>query len=151
MTSAAGDPRSTIDSEHLRLLSIFHFVAAGLGFCGVAFSSFYLALFQLMFSNPDLWAKSPQGPPPPQVMAIFHGFIMLFVLWFLAGAIGNLLSGLFIRRRRHRVFSMVVAGLNCMHIPLGTILGIFTFIVLARDSVRTVYVETQGGAREVVT
>ena len=36
---------------------------------------------------------------------------------------------------RHRTFSRVVAGLNCLHIPLGTVLGIFTSIVLGRESV----------------
>ena len=139
MSSSGDEARAVIDAEHLRLLSIFHFVSAGLAFIGVAFSSFYLLLFQTMFSNPDLWAKSPQGPPPAQLISFFRWFIALFALWFLVSAVANLLSGLFMRARRHRTFSMVIAGLNCVHIPLGTTLGIFTFIVLVRDSVRRMY------------
>jgi hypothetical protein len=53
--------------------------------------------------------------------------------------VGNLLSGLFLRARRHRTFSMVVAAINCLHIPIGTALGVFTFIVLGRESVRKLY------------
>ena len=34
---------------------------------------------------------------------------------------------------------MVIAAINCLHIPIGTMLGIFTFIVLGRDSVRKLY------------
>ena len=34
---------------------------------------------------------------------------------------------------------MIVAGLNCVHIPLGTVLGVFTLVVLMRDSVRESY------------
>jgi hypothetical protein len=38
--------------------------------------------------------------------------------------------------RQRRTFCMVIAALNCMNAPLGTLLGVFTFIVLGRDSVR---------------
>jgi hypothetical protein len=34
---------------------------------------------------------------------------------------------------------MVVAGINCLHIPLGIVLGVFTIIILVRDSVRELY------------
>lgn len=142
MSSNNIDAQAVIDAEHLRLLSIFHFVSSGIAFMGVVFSSVYLLILQMVFSNPDVWAKSQQGPPPAELMAIFRWFIGVFLLWFLVGAVANLLSGLYMRSRRHRTFSMVVAGLNCVHIPLGTILGVFTFIVLGRESVRQLY-ETQ--------
>jgi hypothetical protein len=48
-------------------------------------------------------------------------------------------SGVCIARRRKRTFSLVVAGICCMLMPLGTVLGIFTFLVLLRDSVKRVY------------
>ena len=51
----------------------------------------------------------------------------------------NLLSGIFIRKRKHHVFSLIVAGFNCLHFPLGTALGVFTFVVLLRDSVQNMY------------
>jgi hypothetical protein len=34
---------------------------------------------------------------------------------------------------------MVVAGLNVLQVPLGTLLGVFTLLVLARDSVRQAF------------
>ena len=147
MSSNDSDVRAVIDAEHLRLLSIFHFVSAGLAFVGVASSSFYLLIFQTVFANPDFWAKSQQGPPPAELVTMFRWFIGVFAVWFLVSAVANLLSGLFMRSRRHRTFSMVVAGLNCLHIPLGTILGIFTFVVLGRESVLRLY-ETHQRASE---
>jgi hypothetical protein len=51
----------------------------------------------------------------------------------------NLVSGLFIMRRKCRTFSMIVAGANCIQIPFGTVLGVFTLLVLLRDSVREAY------------
>ena len=139
MNSDPGDARKIVDAEHLRLLAIFHFVSAGLAMIGVAFASLYLVMFQVFFSNPEMWTKSQQAPPPAGIIGFFRWFIALFVLWFLAGAVGNLLSGVYLRSRRHRTFSMVVAGLNCLHIPIGTALGVFTFVVLSRDSVRELY------------
>ena len=135
------DPRAIIDSEHLRLLAIFHFVAAGLAFVGVSFSSLYFVMFQAFLSNPEMWAQSQQGPPPAAMMAVFRWFISIFVIWFLIGAIGNLLSGLYLRARRHRTYSIAIAAINCLHIPIGTALGVFTLIVLTRGSVQKLYQE----------
>ena len=132
-----------IDAEHLRLLAIFHFVAAGLAALGLLFVGVHFALFHLVFSHPEMWDKSKQAPPPAELFAIFRWFYVVFVVWFLGSGIVNLLSGLFLRARRHRVFSMVVAGLNCVYMPLGTVLGVFTLLVLVRDSVRDSYASGQ--------
>ena len=43
------------------------------------------------------------------------------------------------RPRRARTFSLVMAGVNCLSVPLGTTLGVFTFIVLLRESVAAQY------------
>ena len=40
-----------------------------------------------------------------------------------------------VQRRNHR-FCLVLAGVTCLFMPLGTILGVFTLIVLMRDSVQ---------------
>ena len=37
------------------------------------------------------------------------------------------------------MFSLVVAALDCMGFPFATVLGVFTFIVLLRDSVAELY------------
>jgi len=66
----------------------------------------------------------------------------LYVLggfWLIASGILNVMSGVFIRAGKHRTFSIVVGAINCLHLPLGTILGVFTIIVLMRDSVRELY------------
>lgn len=142
MNSIDTDQRAIIDAEHVRLLAIFHFVSAALAFVGVIFSSLYFLLFQVVFSNPEIM-QSQQGPPPAEMIMIFRWFTGLFVAWFLVSCIGNLLSGMFLRARRHRTFSTVIAAINCLHIPLGTILGVFTLVVLGRESVRKLYM---GGA-----
>jgi hypothetical protein len=125
------------DESHLNLLSIFYFIFGGLGLLGGGF----LAVHYLIMNAFMTGRFGPQtGPQPPQefflimqVMYVVMGFLLV------VGTAANLASGLFLRRRRHRIFSMVVAGLNCLQFPLGTALGVFTFIVLLRESVRAGY------------
>lgn len=137
--NGASSDHGQIDAEHLRLLSIFHFVGAGLGFVGLLFVAGHFALFHAFLSNPQFWQNAKNGPPPAAFFTLFRWFYAVVALWFLSSGVLNLLSAFYLRARRHRVFSMVVAGFNCLHMPLGTILGIFTFIVLSRGSVEKLY------------
>ena len=144
MNSSDTGERAIIDAEHLRLLAIFHFVSAAFAFAGVLFASLYFVLIWAVFANPEIWAQSQEGPPPAVVINIFRWFTGFGVVWFVVACVGNLLSGLFLRTRRHRTFSMVIAGITCLHIPLGTLLGVFTFAVLGRESVRKLYLDASG-------
>jgi hypothetical protein len=135
----SGDRQQLNDTEHIKLLSIFHFVVGGLACVGIFFLFVHYFLLNSVFSNPDMW-KSKNGSPPPQsIMNIF--IIVYFIIGVLLAVSGvlNLLSGLFLRQRKHRMFSLVVGCLNCLHIPFGTILGVFTIMVLTRNSVRETY------------
>jgi Na+-driven multidrug efflux pump len=130
-----------VDADHLNLLAIFHFVGAGLALLGILFLLAHFEIFHAVFENPKMWENQKQGPPPAGFFAIFKWFYLVMGLWFLGSAILNVISGLCLRARKQRTFSMVVAGINCVHLPLGTVLGVFTMIVLLRDSVRQAYEE----------
>jgi peptidoglycan biosynthesis protein MviN/MurJ (putative lipid II flippase) len=130
------------DAKHLLLLSIFHFVGAAFAVLGILFLLVHYAIFQAVFANPKMWENSRQGPPPEAIVEmfkLFKWFYLFFGIWFLASGILNLISGFYIRARKHRMFSLIVAGMNCLHVPFGTALGVFTIIVLTRDSVVEAY------------
>lgn len=134
------DAQQIIDDEHLKMLSIFHFVIAGLALFGLLFLCLHFLIMSTIFTNPHIWATRGNSGPPPEFFKIFLGFFYLIFGGITAAAgVLNLLSAIFIRRRKHRAFSLVVAGLNCLQIPFGTILGVFTIIVLSRLSVRGKY------------
>jgi hypothetical protein len=82
-----------------------------------------------------------QAPPPMpfDFFAVMKWVYVIMAMFFVASAALNLLSGLFMRSRQHRTFSIVVAAINCLHMPFGTALGVFTIVVLVRDSVRELY------------
>ena len=130
-----------IDADHLNLLAIFHFVGAGLALLGIAFLVAHYAFMHAMFTNPDIWKnqKQPMPMPPEQIFDMMKWIYLVGAVWFVTSGVLNVISGLCLRARKGRTFSLVVAGINCLHIPLGTVLGVFTIIVLIRDSVRELY------------
>ncbi|HEV7404765.1 MAG TPA: hypothetical protein VGO11_17620 [Chthoniobacteraceae bacterium] len=129
-----------IDSEHLKLLAVFHFVCAGLALLGILFIVLHYMMFQAVFSNPKMWQDQKVDPPPvKEIFAVLKWFYLAFGAWCLVSGILNVMSAIRIRARKSRTFSMIVAGVNCLHIPLGTALGIFTIIILNRETVRELY------------
>jgi hypothetical protein len=128
------------DADHLRLLSIFHFVGAGLAVLGLCFLAVHYLFLHAFLDNPDMW-KNQKGavPPPKEFFTMFKWFYVAFAAWFVVSAVLNVLSGMFLGRRKYRTFSLIVAVINCIHIPLGTVLGVFTIIVLLRPSVLELY------------
>lgn len=125
------------DAEHLKLLSIFYYVWAGLAAVGGCFPLIHLSIGLLMLLSPERMGENAGEAPPAALAWIFiaAGAGMSLLLW--TGAVCNVLAGRFLKQRRHYIFCLVIAGLNCIQVPLGTVLGVFTFVVLMRDSVRT--------------
>jgi peptidoglycan biosynthesis protein MviN/MurJ (putative lipid II flippase) len=132
------------DGEHLKLLSIFHFVVAGFAFLGMAFLILHYLLMSFVMS-PEFWKSQKNATPPPKEFLQYFIYFYIFIgAWLMAGGVLNVLSAFFLRQRKHRLFSLIVGGLNCLHIPLGTILGIFTILILSRDSVCQAYEAAAG-------
>lgn len=128
-----------IDADHLNLLAVFHFVVAGLALAGIGFLFLNWFMMHSIMHNPAIWQNQKSGPPPRGLLAVFEIFYGVFGVALLLNGIANVISGLCIRRRVYRTFSLAVAGFNCLAFPFGTILGIFTIMVLVRDSVVEAY------------
>ena len=125
------------DKEHLHLLAIFHYVVAGLA---AAFSFFPLlyttvgAIF--IFAARHGTAKTGEDLPPEFLGWIFAVLGSLLFLIGIAMAICILLTGRSLALRKRYSFALVMACIECLFIPFGTILGVFTIVVLSRESVR---------------
>ncbi len=130
------------DEDHLRLLSIFYFISAGLSGFFALFPLLYAVMGLVFLSIPDQLNHAADNPPPAMFGWILFGFGIGFTALVLIIAIVKLLAGLAIRKRRHRLFVLIAAGLTCLSIPYGTLLGVFTFIVLGRPSVASLFAIT---------
>lgn len=123
--------------HHLSTLSVLHYVYGVIEIVG----SFVLLFFVGMgiFLNSDWLAAHSDEPVPP-----FAGLFMQILGWslfvFVAGhGLLNLWSGWSISRCKNRTLSMITAALNCLNIPFGIALGIFTFVTLSDREVRDAY------------
>ena len=123
------------DSEHLKLLSIFHYVVAGLTalFACIPFIHFFMGLALATGAFPD---TDPEAQPVGIFIMVFAG---LFILagWALAVLIAY--AGRSLQTRRRYTYCLVMAGVECIFMPFGTVLGVFTIIVLMRDSVKEMF------------
>jgi hypothetical protein len=128
------------DEEHLRLLSIFHYVVAGLVALFALFPIFHLIFGLFMLLAPQKFAGHGQEQPPVALVGwIFVIFASVFITlgWTMAALI--LTTGRFLARHRHYQFCLVMAGIECLFMPFGTVLGVFTILVLVRESVKPLF------------
>jgi hypothetical protein len=125
------------DREHLDTLAAFYYILSGLGCLGLVLIPLYAVYVYFVFCTN---AVLPAGNPfPPEIGWIIEG--LLGVAFLLTGfwAVCLWLTGRDLRLRRNRTFCFVIACIHCIHVPLGTVLGIFTIFVLQRDSVKELF------------
>ena len=48
-------------------------------------------------------------------------------------------AGRFLAQRAYYTFCFVVAALECVFVPFGTVLGVFTIVVLQRPAVKEMF------------
>lgn len=65
------------------------------------------------------------------------GAVMSLGLWLYAALL--IVTGRSLQKRRRILFCQVIAGLSCIMIPIGTVLGIFTIVVLQRPAVAAAF------------
>ncbi len=127
------------DLEHLRLLTLFHKIIAGIygffGFCG--FPHFTIGIVSM--TNPSAF-KSNAGQGPDAMfswMFLAAGMSVICFGWTLA--VLNWLTANRLAQRRGVNLILVTEGLNCIWMPMGTALGAFGFVVMTRPSVRALF------------
>jgi hypothetical protein len=133
------------DDEHLKLLTIFHYVLAGLTAFSGSFFAIYVVMGLFMLSASSFAAPggpppgAPGGPPPTFMGWLFVAFgaFTFSLMW--AFAVGLALAGRYLARRRGYRFCFVVACVGCTSPPLGTALGVCTMLVLLRPSVKVLF------------
>ncbi|HTW22089.1 MAG TPA: hypothetical protein VMD78_00725 [Candidatus Baltobacteraceae bacterium] len=135
--------QSVVDEEHLKILAICYMVSAALSaflsLFGLAYIGMGAAVSQVIKNSPELAGNAVNAPPPELFSWIFGVFGVVFFLVSITLAGLKLGAGLCIRKRKGRVFCMVVGAIECLGVPYGTLLGIFTFVVLGRESVERLF------------
>jgi hypothetical protein len=131
------------DLEHLRLLSIFHYIVAGLAALFSCVPILHAVIgFVIIFAEPT--ADSP--PSFVGLVIVIVAFSIIASGWALAFCIYK--AGRFLSERRKHKFCIVIAAIMCIFTPLGTVLGVFTIIILTRPSVKALFIEQSSDVNE---
>ena len=124
------------EEQHLRLLAIFHYVVAGLTALFALFPLMYVAMGWFFLHAPP----PKQGEPPPAIVGYFIigiGAVLFLLGQSFAGCV--FAAGRCIHSQMRYWFVFVVACLQCAFFPFGTVLGVFTIIVLSRPTVKQMF------------
>lgn len=131
--------QASYDEEHLRLLGIFHYVVGALTALFALFPLIHFSLGLFFVLAPPHSTQQQAGPPPAIIgwlFMIIGGTLFLLGESFAACVFA---AGRFIRSRRRYWFVFIVACLQCAFFPFGTVLGVFTIVVLSRPSVKQIF------------
>lgn len=130
------------DVEHLRLLGIFHYIWGGLSLLGGLFIGAYFLIggFFLMTAPPS--SSSSEDSVSPSVVGgiLIAVGVVLFLIVVVYGVLTLMAGG---KYRKHQggywfCFILAIITLVVGGIP-GIVLGIFSLIVLSRESVKALF------------
>jgi hypothetical protein len=133
------------DLSHLKILSILHWVFGGLTLLlacvpiihiviGVAMLNGSLPMTQT--TTTQTMVTTPNGfvtvGGPPQTVQFQEAETFAGWLFVIMGSVFVVIGW---------TFGLLIAAITCLWFPIGTTLGVFTLIVLMRDSVKQLYDE----------
>lgn len=127
------------DPKDLDLLGIFHYVVAGIAAIFSCFPLIHLFMGIMIMTGGFGESQNPGDPAPRFIGLIFVVFAGVFILTGLAFAACTAFAGRYLRKRTKYMFCLVMAGIECIFIPFGTVLGVFTIIVLQRPGVKRLF------------
>ena len=130
---SSDDAQIRTDNEHLKILSIIWYVMSALPLIGVCLGIVYILGGVGM-------AGAAGGGQDEKAVA---GFAMCaggaIIVMSLLGCLLNFFVARNLGKRKGHLYCIIIAGLTCLSFPLGTILGVFTIMVLLRPTVKQAF------------
>jgi len=124
------------DETHLRILGWLHYVGAALAGVIPVFGAVYAGMGVAMVLGRFPGMTPARGEPFGWLPTAMGAFIVLIGI----GSVSlNVLTARALRARRRHTLCLLTSVMNCMHFPLGTLLGGFTLVVLCRPAVRAAF------------
>jgi multisubunit Na+/H+ antiporter MnhC subunit len=128
------------DAEHLKLLSVFYYISSGLSCLGCLFGLFYVAIGLIIPKMvAPIYATSAAPPFPQEMTWIFLVIGIAITVLCIVITVCQFLTARWLSARKNKTFCMVIAGITCIYFPIGTTLGVFTFMVVTRPSVASLF------------
>ena len=142
MMQPPSPPLPEVNFEHLRLLSIFYYVLGAI--------YVMVALIPLIHLSVGIAIVTGVLHSPPDTIPLGWMLIGLAAVVVIVGqtyAICMLLTGRYLAAHKAWKFCYVVAAVNCMNVPLGTVLGILSLIQLSKPEVKALFSRNQSASK----
>ncbi|MFK7776700.1 MAG: hypothetical protein QM501_01095 [Gimesia sp.] len=123
------------DKKHLKRLSQIQILYGILNL----FVSYYY--YQVIFSLVDGYRKELEKTNPEVQVGLFIGFGFILFLIGIAILFCIILAGQSLAQYENYTLCMSVAIAECLIFPIGTLIGVYTIIILRRDSVKKIFAE----------
>ncbi|OGP85980.1 MAG: hypothetical protein A2Z08_06530 [Deltaproteobacteria bacterium RBG_16_54_11] len=126
------------DLQYLKLLSIFHYVVGGLAVLFSFIPIIYVVIGMLAVCIPGTFEG--EGEAMPAFIGwifIIIGAVLIVLGWAFSACI--IIAGRSLAKQVHYMFCIVMAAIECIFMPFGTVLGVFTIVVLTRPSVKEMF------------
>jgi hypothetical protein len=130
------------DLEHLKLLGIFHYIWGALSLIGgIIIGVYFLVFGVILMNNPPTSTSSEDTGATSMAGGILIGVgVVLFLIVVVYGILTLMAGG---KYRKHQggywfCFILAIVTLVIGGIP-GIVLGIFSLMVLSRESVKTLF------------
>ena len=119
------------DEQNINLLSIFHYVLGALTILGSCVFFIHIGVgIAALSGHLDSKDAMPLGFG---WIFVIMGSVAVLLGWTLG--ILMVVTGKKLKMRTSRMFCLVVAGIECIITPFGTVLGVFTIVTLMKESV----------------
>lgn len=133
------------DAPYLSVLEIFYYILAGLNFWSCLVYVYQLIQIQAVQNHASqvLSNISPgllRNAPSPRMTSI-SVLVLFFIGLTVAVGIGQIMAGTSLRSRQNYMLCLVVAGVSCFLGTLGTAVGVATFLVMVRPSVKRLFAQ----------
>ncbi len=131
--------RVQMDENNLRTLAVLYKVWAAMQALVMCCVGGYLFIVGAAVTGAVAadQTRGHAGPPPGLFVGIFGSIFFVVATLLVTTSVLNCFASRWIEQRKNWTGIIVMAALNCLSIPLGLGLGVFTMIVLNRPSVRS--------------
>jgi glucan phosphoethanolaminetransferase (alkaline phosphatase superfamily) len=126
-------------ARNLNTLAILQYVWAGFTFFSAIVVFIIYFVIGAVFTSDNINFNGDEEIAFKFIGGFFFIISIVVLLLLIISSVLKILCGIFMQKRKNRVFCIVIAALECFNIPLGTALGIFTIIELEKQEAKELF------------
>jgi uncharacterized BrkB/YihY/UPF0761 family membrane protein len=119
--------------DHLKLLGVFYIILGLMALPTLLFLAFHGAIIDQILQN------APDQETRELIERLVNVSVVGFVLMVIVHVVTCVYVGVWFRNQRHHTICIVAAAFCCLSFPLGTILGVFSLIVLMKPEAKYLF------------